>query len=214
MGLVPPGPGLRPAGQGIGQVPQRGILLFPRPEVQHQRREIRLVRDRRPPLSQLLGTPLRVAADALAGPLAFPGTPLLRWHPISVAIRGSALNSDQAARLALKTPLRDKHAHDGGTSLQASHTTGAYIGETAWNTPADPPARPDSGASGGGFSQVFPRPAYQDGVPGIGAFRGVPDVAADAAPSTGMTLATTDGGQDYILAGPAGPAPPRRSGPR
>ncbi len=51
---------------------------------------------------------------------------------------------------------------------------------------------------------MFPRPAYQDGVPGIGAFRGVPDVAADAAPSTGMTLATTDGGQDYILSGASG----------
>ncbi len=92
----------------------------------------------------------------------------------------------------------------GGTSLQASHTTGAYIGETAWNTPPAPPARPDSGASGGGFSRVFPRPAYQDGVPGIGAFRGVPDVAADAAPGTGMALAVTDGGQDYILAGAGG----------
>jgi subtilase family serine protease len=92
----------------------------------------------------------------------------------------------------------------GGTSLQASHTTGAYLGETAWNTPPDPPARPDSGASGGGFSRVFPRPAYQDGVPGIGAFRGVPDVAADAAPGTGMTLAVTDGGGDYILTGANG----------
>jgi subtilase family serine protease len=46
---------------------------------------------------------------------------------------------------------------------------------------------------------VFRRPAYQDGVPGIGAFRGVPDVAADAAANTGMTLATTDGGQNYVL---------------
>ena len=87
----------------------------------------------------------------------------------------------------------------GGTSLQASHTTGAYISETAWNTPPHPPARPGSDASGGGFSKVFPRPAYQDGVAGIGAFRGVPDVAADAAANTGMTLATTDGGQNYVL---------------
>jgi len=62
-----------------------------RPEVQHQRREIRLVRDGRPPLSQLPGTPLRVAADALAGPSAFPGTLFLRSHPVSVAIRGSVL---------------------------------------------------------------------------------------------------------------------------
>ncbi len=87
----------------------------------------------------------------------------------------------------------------GGTSLRASHTTGSYIGETAWNSPPDPPARPGSSASGGGFSKVFRRPAYQDGVPGIGAFRGVPDVAADAAANTGMTLATIDGGHNYAL---------------
>jgi subtilase family serine protease len=87
----------------------------------------------------------------------------------------------------------------GGTSLRASQTTGSYIGESAWNAPPDPPARPGSSASGGGFSNVFPRPAYQDGVPGIGAFRGVPDMAADAAATTGMTLATTDGGQNYVL---------------
>ena len=87
----------------------------------------------------------------------------------------------------------------GGTSLQANHTTGSYIGETAWYSPPDPPARPGSSASGGGFSKVFRRPAYQDGVPGIGAFRGVPDVAADAAANTGMTLATIDGGQNYVL---------------
>jgi subtilase family serine protease len=92
----------------------------------------------------------------------------------------------------------------GGTSLRASHATGAYLGETAWNAPPDPPAIPNSVASGGGFSTVFPRPAYQDGVPGIGAFRGVPDVAADAAGRTGMTLAITDGAQDYILAGASG----------
>ena len=87
----------------------------------------------------------------------------------------------------------------GGTSLQASHSTGSYIGETAWNSPPAPPARPGSSASGGGFSKVFRRPAYQDGVPGIGALRGVPDVAADAAANTGMTLATTDGGENYVL---------------
>ncbi len=87
----------------------------------------------------------------------------------------------------------------GGTSLRANHNTGSYIGETAWYSPPDPPARPGSSASGGGFSKVFRRPAYQDGVPGIGEFRGVPDVAADAAANTGMTLATTDGGQNYVL---------------
>ena len=54
----------------------------------------------------------------------------------------------------------------GGTSLTAK-PSGAYIRETAFNT-------------GGGFSHLYARPAYQDGVPGIPMTRGVPDVAADA----------------------------------
>jgi subtilase family serine protease len=84
----------------------------------------------------------------------------------------------------------------GGTSLAASHQTGAYRGETAWDNG-------DSGttdqASGGGFSQLFARPSYQDGMPGIGAARGVPDVAADAYGHTGMALVISAGhGQLYI----------------
>jgi subtilase family serine protease len=84
----------------------------------------------------------------------------------------------------------------GGTSLDANRATGAYISETAWNTPPGPPGT-HSDASGGGFSHLFPRPAYQDGVPGIGAARGVPDVAADAAAQTGMTLAVSGGTGKY-----------------
>jgi subtilase family serine protease len=69
----------------------------------------------------------------------------------------------------------------GGTTLVANPTTGSYISETAWNSP-------NHGSSGGGFSSVFARPSYQDGVRGIGAHRGVPDVAADAGDSTGLAL--------------------------
>jgi len=68
----------------------------------------------------------------------------------------------------------------GGTALNASTFTGAYHGEMAWNA--------DTEASGGGYSSLFPRPAYQDGVPRIGRMRGVPDVAADADASTAMAL--------------------------
>ena len=82
----------------------------------------------------------------------------------------------------------------GGTSLQASRTTGAYMGETAWNAPS-------SGAGGGGFSRLFSRPAYQDGIAGIGATRGVPDVAADADYRTGMAIAFSGGGNDYFMGG-------------
>jgi subtilase family serine protease len=90
----------------------------------------------------------------------------------------------------------------GGTSLTANPATGAYISETTWNTPGLPP---QPGASGGGFSHLFARPAYQDGVPGIGATRGMPDVAADAESGTGMALAFSyGGGPDYILVGAGG----------
>ena len=54
----------------------------------------------------------------------------------------------------------------GGTSLTVK-PSGAYIRETAFST-------------GGGFSRLYARPAYQDGVPRISKMRGVPDVAADA----------------------------------
>ena len=73
----------------------------------------------------------------------------------------------------------------GGTTLRASGATGAYVGETGWNILPQPG---EPRATGGGFSRLFPRPAYQDGVAGIGAARGAPDVAADADPDTGMAL--------------------------
>ena len=89
----------------------------------------------------------------------------------------------------------------GGTSLAANPVTGAYISETAWNTPGLPP---QPGASGGGFSHLFVRPAYQDGVPGIGATRGVPDVAGDASSPTGMALAFSVPGGSHELIGAGG----------
>jgi subtilase family serine protease len=84
----------------------------------------------------------------------------------------------------------------GGTSLHASRTSGAYLNETAWNVPSS--AR---GAGGGGFSVLFPRPAYQDGIAGVGATRGVPDVAADADYRTGLAIAFSSGGHDYLMGG-------------
>ena len=76
----------------------------------------------------------------------------------------------------------------GGTSLLANRTTGARISEIAWNAPPDSLGEPESLASGGGFSQQFARPSYQDGVAGIGASRGVPDVSADADPALGPAI--------------------------
>ena len=73
----------------------------------------------------------------------------------------------------------------GGTILDATQPAGTYLGEMAWNGGTD--------ASGGGYSKLFPRPVYQDGVARIGATRGVPDVAANADRSTAMALEYSDG---------------------
>jgi subtilase family serine protease len=91
----------------------------------------------------------------------------------------------------------------GGTTLAASHTTGSWTGETAWGLPDG-----DSGsafqASGGGFSHLFRRPAYQHGVPDVGSMRGVPDVAADGDPVTGIAVITSNAGGGYTISGHAG----------
>lgn len=90
----------------------------------------------------------------------------------------------------------------GGTTLTASASTGAYRGETAWNTlPAEPGGH--SSASGGGFSHLYARPGYQDGVHGTSAMRGVPDVAGDAGFNSGMALVISDR-QQYLIGGATG----------
>jgi subtilase family serine protease len=87
----------------------------------------------------------------------------------------------------------------GGTALTASHT-GAWISETAWGLASGNPGNQGGSfqASGGGFSTLFARPAYQAGVPGIGAARGVPDVSADASDRTGVAVVFSDGTQDTV----------------
>ena len=91
----------------------------------------------------------------------------------------------------------------GGTNLTASHQSGSYIAESAWGLPFGDPGSQFQ-ASGGGFSRVIARPSYQDGVPGIGAYRGVPDVAAIASPHTGMAVITSTGSGSYTLEGHGG----------
>jgi subtilase family serine protease len=87
----------------------------------------------------------------------------------------------------------------GGTTLTASHATGAWQGETAWGLPYSSGA--NFQASGGGFSHLFARPGYQDGVAGVGAARGVPDVAADANGHTGMAMVLRNGGWSMLRDG-------------
>jgi kumamolisin len=75
----------------------------------------------------------------------------------------------------------------GGTRLEIAG--GAIAAESVWND------GPGQGAGGGGISDVFPVPAYQQQAsippsanPGGRVGRGVPDVCGDADPDTGYTV--------------------------
>jgi subtilase family serine protease len=87
----------------------------------------------------------------------------------------------------------------GGTTLTANPSTGTYVGETAWNQVSE--------ATGGGFSHLYARPAYQDGVPGISRMRGVPDVAGAGEP--GGPIVAAAGSKTWVLSpsGTSGSAP-------
>ena len=92
----------------------------------------------------------------------------------------------------------------GGTTLNASTTK--ISSEVVWNDPNG------GGATGGGISDQFPVPDYQQnaGVPpsanpskNVG--RGVPDVAANADPNTGYAIRVD--GEDAVVGGTSAVAP-------
>ena len=100
----------------------------------------------------------------------------------------------------------------GGTSI-AIGKDNTRLWETGWGTAlyALKPTNGKSwvnpgafhGGAGGGISQVFGRPWYQDGVVPDAKGRAVPDIAMDADPTTGMLVGET---QNFPLASAFGPA--------
>jgi subtilase family serine protease len=97
------------------------------------------------------------------------------------------------ALLSASTPASDPNVTGvGGTTLDADPATGAYHGETAWTEPfgCNPPAvaTTDVNCSGGGFSSLYSRPAYQAGFVKGASARGVPDVAYDAGVAGGVLV--------------------------
>jgi subtilase family serine protease len=87
----------------------------------------------------------------------------------------------------------------GGTTL--SDTGGSWT-ETVWNS--------DGGASGGGFSQFYTIPTFQQGLPAsaqsqLGGKRGVPDVAGSADPGQQLTIYVD--GQWTIIGGTSAASP-------
>ena len=90
----------------------------------------------------------------------------------------------------------------GGTTLQTSNEQ--IVSETVWND------QPNGGATGGGVSNVFPLPSWQDGfdVPSPtvqGGGRGVPDVSGDADPNTGYNILVD--GESAVFGGTSAVAP-------
>jgi len=93
----------------------------------------------------------------------------------------------------------------GGTRLATSGN--AITSETVWNELAS-----NEGATGGGISDVFPLPSWQNGAgvppsanPNHNVGRGVPDVAGDADPTTGYD--TLVDGQSGVIGGTSAVAP-------
>jgi kumamolisin len=91
----------------------------------------------------------------------------------------------------------------GGTKLTISGT--AISSEQAWNE-----LSANEGATGGGVSQLFALPAFQDNAnvpkaPNGFAGRGVPDVAGDADPETGYSVVVD--GQQTVIGGTSAVAP-------
>lgn len=91
----------------------------------------------------------------------------------------------------------------GGTTLIASHTTGSYMSETAWGLPLGDPGSHFQ-ASGGGLGHVFLRPTYQTPLPLVGAYRAVPDVAANASPHAHLAVVTSAHAGEYELSSGGG----------
>ncbi len=90
----------------------------------------------------------------------------------------------------------------GGTTLQASNDQ--IVTETVWND------LPNGGATGGGVSDVFALPTWQEGFdvpsPAVKAGgRGVPDVSGDADPNTGYNILVD--GQTEVVGGTSAVAP-------
>ena len=92
----------------------------------------------------------------------------------------------------------------GGTRLESKN--GTITSEVVWNEGAG------NGATGGGVSDVFPLPSYQNGA-GVPvsvnsskfAGRGVPDVAGDADPNTGYQILVD--GTNGVFGGTSAVAP-------
>ncbi len=105
---------------------------------------------------------------------------------------GTDITLEQGVNLPAADPLV---TGVGGTTLDATLQQGQYVSETAWSGNGELALL---GATGGGVSSLFPVPDYQKGIAGL-TNRGVPDVAFDADPNTGVPIVVSVNGGIYIV---------------
>lgn len=75
----------------------------------------------------------------------------------------------------------------GGTALNADAVTGIYRNESAWNE-----AGATNRAGGGGYSTLYARPDYQEGIVGKIPGRAVPDISLNASVNGGVLVFQTN----------------------
>ena len=133
------------------------------------------------------------------------GGPESSWTAQSTTALDAACQSAAALGVTITVAAGDNGSSDGGTGnnvdfpASSPHVLGCggtkldangsiIVSEVVWNELAN-----NEGATGGGVSNVFPLPPWQDNsnVPkpsGSTGGRGVPDVTGDADPATGYTI--------------------------
>ncbi len=135
---------------------------------------------------------------------AFQDAAVLGVTVTAAAGDGGATDGGTAGTLEVDFPASSPYVvAAGGTRLLLSGTE--IESEVVWNDLAS-----GDGATGGGVSRLFPRPAYQAGVrvplaPTGGSGRGVPDVAGDADPTTGYAVIVD--GSPSVIGGTSAVAP-------
>jgi kumamolisin len=145
------------------------------------------------------------------------GGPESTWAQASVTALDDACQSAAALGVTITVASGDNGSSDGetgnnvdfpassphvlacgGTELIGSGST--IEEEVVWNDQSD-----GGGATGGGYSTLFPVPTWQSSAGVSGAGRGVPDVAGDASPESGYNILVD--GQQQVVGGTSAVAP-------
>lgn len=167
-------------------------------------------------LNAVLTDPVRPTVLSISygdGEDQFPASDLQAWEHLIAAItaQGTTVlisSGDQGSYGLHQVQLPQIQRVSGPASCPSAVAVGAtalYMNDLTFETEVAWTNDLNSGASGGGFSTVFPRPSYQDGLSPQPAMRGVPDLSAVGAVDTEAFLVYD--GQYYMVAGTSLSAP-------